>query len=75
MRCFQPHLDKLKNSHYWSFRRFSLRGSEKVNIDFGLFAILPNLLKKSVDLHLLLETNSKNHKKIAAKTNFTAIFL
>jgi transposase len=45
-----------------SFRRFYLRGLDKVNIEFGLAAIAHNLLKKAEKNRLLKEENSSTRK-------------
>lgn len=51
-----------------SFTRFSLRGKEKVKIEFGLIAMAHNIIKMVLDrarlLKLFLETSSM-HKKVS----------
>ncbi|WP_439582534.1 transposase, partial [Dyadobacter bucti] len=46
-RCFdvEPVFGNIKNNH--SFRRFMLRGKQKVEIEWGLIAMAQNIRKKA----------------------------
>jgi hypothetical protein len=45
-----------------SFRRFSLRGLEKVHIEFGIVALAHNILKVAGIRQILSEDNQNNSK-------------
>nr|WP_236631754.1 transposase [Anoxybacillus sp. UARK-01] len=45
-----------------SFRRFSLRGLDKVHVEFGIVALAHNILKVAGIRQLLSEKNRKNTK-------------
>ncbi|WCK56498.1 IS1182 family transposase [Aneurinibacillus sp. Ricciae_BoGa-3] len=54
-----------------SFRRFSLRGLDKVNVEFGIVALAHNLLKvASIRLATFLDP-IRTKKKLAKKENFS----
>lgn len=50
-----------------SFRRFSLRGLDKVHVEFGIVALAHNLLKVAGIRQLLSDQNQKNTKGIGEK--------
>ncbi|WP_374721947.1 transposase [Peribacillus tepidiphilus] len=50
-----------------SFRRFSLRGLDKVYIEFGIVALAHNILKVAGILQLLSKKNSNNTKASGEK--------
>jgi len=52
-----------------SFRRFSLRGLEKVNIEFGLGAIVHNLLKQA-EKNRLFQKEEKPSRKLFSQRFF-----
>ncbi|MDF1508999.1 transposase [Robertmurraya sp. DFI.2.37] len=45
-----------------SFRRFSLRGLDKVHVEFGIVALAHNLLKVAGIRQLLSDRNQSNRK-------------
>ncbi|WP_242634679.1 transposase, partial [Bacillus timonensis] len=45
-----------------SFRRFSLRGLDKVHVEFGIVALAHNMLKVAGIRQLLSEKNRKTQK-------------
>ena len=52
-----------------SFRRFSLRGLDKVHVEFGIVALAHNMLKVAGIRQLLSEKNRKTQKGQGRKTN------
>jgi hypothetical protein len=50
-----------------SFRRFSLRGLDKVHVEFGIVALAHNILKVAGIRQLLSEKNRKNTKASGEK--------
>ncbi|NIK30826.1 hypothetical protein FHS45_003985, partial [Thalassobacillus devorans] len=57
-----------------SFRRFFLRGLDKVNIEFGLVAIAHNFLKQAEWNRLFHRGNKLTTKKPRRKINFFVVF-
>src|SRR5690554_4040299 len=51
-----------------SFRRFSLRGLDKVNVEFGIVALAHNILKVAGTRQLLSDKN-RNSKKASEERN------
>jgi hypothetical protein len=58
-RCFIPHLEKLAST--------SLRGLDKVHVEFGIVALAHNILKVAGIRQLFSEKNRKNTKASGEK--------
>jgi len=58
-----------------SFRKFSLRGLDKVHVEFGIVALAHNLLKVAGHRQLLSETNQENSKGSGEKQHIFLHFL
>src|SRR5690606_4368602 len=58
-----------------SFRRFSLRGLDKVYVEFGVVALAHNILKVAGIRQLLSEKNRKKQKGKGEKRSFFSLAL
>jgi len=58
-----------------SFRRFSLRGLDKVYVEFGIVALAHNILKVAGIRQLLSEKNRKKQKGKGEKRSFFSLAL